>query len=139
MIVGFTGTRAGMTDMQRAVLRTLPEMKRVWFHHGDCRGADEQAHEIANGLLSQIVIHPPVNDSWRANGGLGCRADIILDPKPYLERNRDIVDAADILIAAPGSNDEQPRGGTWYTIRYARKMGKPIIIIYPAGRVEREQ
>jgi len=46
-----------------------------------------------------------------------------------LARNRRLVEAADLLLAV--YNGER-RGGTAATVRYARKLGKEIIILDPA-------
>jgi len=54
-------------------------------------------------------------------------------PKEPLARNRDIVNMSDILIAAPGEKAEVLRSGTWATIRYARKMSRKLLVIYPKG------
>lgn len=56
-------------------------------------------------------------------------------PKPYLERNQDIVRSTELLLATPENNVEQQRSGTWATIRFARKMNKSIIIIDTDGIV----
>jgi hypothetical protein len=52
--------------------------------------------------------------------------DVLYKPKPPLARDRDIVNAVEFLIAAPKSDDQTLRSGTWTTIRYARKTGKEI-------------
>ena len=52
-----------------------------------------------------------------------------------LARNRIIAARCDALLACPAEPDEQLRSGTWSTIRYARKAGKPITIIRPDGGV----
>jgi len=39
------------------------------------------------------------------------------------------------MIATPGEVDEQLRSGTWSTVRFARKQGKPVHVILPDGRV----
>jgi hypothetical protein len=39
------------------------------------------------------------------------------------------------VIAAPMSSAEILRSGTWATIRYARKAGKPVLIIWPNGEL----
>ena len=136
MKVGFTGTREGMTRNQRLALhKALDELTMGFltieeFHHGDCVGADEQADEIAWSYTDKIVIHPPIKDDLRAYcihevGGVE-----ILEPKEYLERDRAIVDACDILIAAPKSKKRE-KSGTWYTINYAKKQGKKVIGLEP--------
>ena len=65
-------------------------------------------------------------------------SDEVRDPLPYLERNRAIVDACDILIACPKGMQEEQRSGTWATVRYARRRDRPIVIVWPDGTVTRE-
>jgi hypothetical protein len=141
MKVGFTGTRHGMSERQKDDLEAwfdehydegLDE-----FHHGDCEGADEYAHDVAGFYFVKRVVHPPIETRYRAYTidesfpiympkEYGCRK-----PKDYLDRNHDIVDETDILIAAPQFVFEELRSGTWATIRYARKQGKPVVILEP--------
>jgi hypothetical protein len=45
--IGFTGTRQGMTAEQKSALRNLLDGGAGDFHHGDCIGADSEAHGIA--------------------------------------------------------------------------------------------
>lgn len=130
--IGFTGTREGMTQDQRCQFALmLKELNASEFHHGDCIGADSEAHVTWLKLdKGDPVIHPPVVSTYRAY----CESSRICEPKDYLMRNRDIVDATDVLLACPKEFDEQVRGsGTWYTIRYARQRGKQVIIIFPDG------
>ena len=141
MKVGFTGTRHGMSEHQK-------DMLELWFdthfdegldefHQGDCEGADEYAFEVAKFYFKKQVVHPPIETKHRAYTidesfpvympkEYGYRK-----PKDYLDRNHDIVDEIDILIAAPQTLEEELRSGTWATIRYARKMNKPIVILVP--------
>ena len=136
MRMGFTGTRKGMTKVQLLIFTALLKKKRPKeFHHGDCKGADEQAHLVAALLDSRVVIHPPVNERMRAH----CPdAHEVKEPRLYLERNHAIVDACDVLVATPGESREVTRSGTWATVRYARKLGRKIYIIYPDGTLEVE-
>jgi hypothetical protein len=132
MIIGFTGTQQGMTDKQKKELTSLlvhlyGNYEYRIFIHGDCIGADAEAHDIAKGLGYLIAICPPDNSIKQANKV----ADIKFYPKPYLERNHSIVDKSNQMIACPQTKIEQLRSGTWATIRYARKSFKPLTIIDP--------
>lgn len=130
MKIGFTGTQIGMTDEQKKRLKILlKQMKATSLSHGDCIGADEQAHKIAKSLGLEIYIHPPIDSSKRAF----CKDyDVIYPPKDYLKRNKDIVNESDRIIAMPKGKEEL-RSGTWATVRYAKKQCKSIIVIYPSG------
>jgi hypothetical protein len=130
MRVGFTGTQRGMTNAQLATFRSLVRGWRGEFHHGDCVGADEQAHAFAAEVGLKTVCHPPINESKRAF----TRNDVTLEPKEYLDRNKDIVRDTEILVATPGEFEEQLRSGTWSTVRYARRMGRGIWIVPPDGK-----
>lgn len=131
MKLGFTGTRLGMTREQRdrcwgAVRDLHPEE----LHHGDACGADAEMHQLARELVIRVVVHPPINDSQRAY----CNGDELRDALPYMARNRSIVDETDLLLAIPhGPAADAPRSGTWRTIRYAERRGKPVLIIHPDG------
>lgn len=133
MKVGFTGTQNGMTKDQQvrltAILKELAPFDE--FHHGDCVGSDAQAVDLVNRLLSNITVvcHPPTDTKKRAYA----ISHVEWRPAPYLQRNREIVQQSKILIATPKSRFEELRSGTWATIRYARKLGRDIVIIYPNG------
>jgi len=135
-ILGFTGTRLGMTQYQKKIFYQLAkEIDLKQFRHGDCIGSDKQAHTAIRRLKSKSIIvgHPPKYQKYRAF----CKCDILTKPDNYLERNKAIVDNSDILIATPNGK-EKLRSGTWSTIRYARKKQKPIYIIFPNGNVKKE-
>jgi hypothetical protein len=122
-----------MTWEQIATVFRILSRRRGWLHHGDCIGADHHAHGIAREAWLSVAIHPPANPDKRA----WCIGDHTWMPKPYLDRNHDIVDATVGLIAAPGEFKEQFRSGTWATVRYARKVGKPVVLVLPDGGVRR--
>lgn len=137
-VVGFTGTRRMMTSEQRrAITRLLAGLfPFAEAHHGDCVGADATFHKIIDDQFGvTTVAHPPDNAVLWAR----MPADVVLAPKPYLDRDRDIVDASTVMIACPYQREEQQRSGTWATIRMARKAGKPLAIVYPDGDVSRER
>lgn len=134
--VGFTGTRKGMRTKQLRWLYSMLEMcledypsdtdRLPAFHHGDCVGADCEAHAIAAAMGFFTHSHPPVVDNFRAF----CKSDQIWKPLKYMDRNQNIVDACDILLAAPNSQEESdPRSGTWATIRRARAADKKVVIL----------
>lgn len=128
--IGFTGTRNGMTDVQKERVRDrLKRNQASELHHGDCIGADEEAHGIALALGVDVVVHPPTDNRARAH----CDVGTVLAPLPYLKRNHAIVDACDLMLAAPDGPERQ-RSGTWATIRYARKQGKVVILLLPGTK-----
>ena len=51
-------------------------------------------------------------------------------PESFYKRNRYMVDHADCLVAVY-DNNRGVRSGTGQTVRYAEKLGKPIILIHP--------
>lgn len=114
MNIGFTGTRKGMSKEQ---IRQLEDVL-VWlmddsrsqdFHHGAAEGADSQAADISFKIGYFEIPHPAGNDP--------------------LGRNKKIVELSDVLIAAPATNIEELRSGTWATVRYARAAKLPVIML----------
>jgi hypothetical protein len=134
--VGFTGTRQGMTPEQmRTVSQLLDELGYDWAHHGDCVGADADFHVIARSKGMQVMIHPPSDSKLRAR----LVGDDIAQEKPYLDRNRDIVNACKVLIATPKEKGWSVQGGgTWYTINYACQQGRETIVVWPDGTTDPE-
>lgn len=134
--IGFTGTQRGMTLKQKETFKrvfTSRLAKEIVFRHGDCQGADAEAHDIVRlcDPNIRIVIHPPINELKRAF----CKGDETLPQKEYLDRNHDIVDNCELLIAVPKSYKQEVRSGTWATVRYAKRVGKDVCVIYPNGDV----
>jgi hypothetical protein len=133
MKVGVTGTREGATEYQLNKLRSvLKYLNGSEFHHGDCKGVDEQAAKIAKELGYKIICHPPSDDYLRAFFPY----DETRDPAGYLKRDRAIVDECEILLVVPLQEEWQPKGGTWYTHDYAVKIYKPFNIIWPKEKHE---
>lgn len=136
MILGFTGTREGMTDRQReGVAEFLRVNKPMVVHHGDCVGADSQFHDSAMIAMPtpEIKIHPCTLTRFRAYR----KASVVYPVKPPKDRNKDIVRACDQLLAAPKTPAaESPRSGTWQTIRLALSFKKTVIVIWPDGTVQ---
>lgn len=129
-IIGFSGSRLGMTVSQMKQLRDMLVDRFVpgaQFHHGDCIGADAEAHGIARAVGYWIVGHPPQNPALRA----WCAVDEQRRPAPYLSRDDAIVAETRELLAAPDTAHERLQSGTWATVRRARKAGKPYEVITP--------
>jgi len=134
MKIGFTGTRNGMSEIQmRMVFQALNQAHPEEVHHGACMGADKDFHNIATSQLIPIVIHPGVDRQGKSPSRAVCNFYKEMKPeKFYLDRDKDIVDAVDYILACP-KGKEEIRSGTWATIRYARKKRKQLVIIYPDG------
>jgi hypothetical protein len=139
--VGFTGTSRGMSAGQKvrvreylsAIKQEFPAAK-ITFHHGLCIGADEQAARIAKELGYYVVAHPgysPRNPEGRLFRSDFDGNDEVCPEKPHIPRDHDIVDGSQRLVAAPWTREEIVRSGTWTTVRYARKKGKPILMALP--------
>jgi hypothetical protein len=128
--IGFTGTRQGMTRAQHYTLRDLlASFPGAILLHGDCIGADAEAHDISLELGYDVVIHPARIEDFRAFK----IAEDTRRPAPALTRNKHIVRETELLIAAPAEAIEQLRSGTWSTVRFARRVGRPVRIILPDG------
>lgn len=141
MKIGFTGTRQGLTDLQRVNLRTVlikihEQFGVDEFHHGDCVGADAEAHKIAcelDGAGRIIHIHPPDNPTHRAYCENVCVKKVyeVYGECSYIARNIDIVRSTDILIVSSKTVHEEVRSGTWATYRSAIRNGKTVVKLWP--------
>lgn len=124
MKIGFTGTQLGMSQQQKEqfVLK-CEELGITEFHHGDCIGADAEAHDIVREFFPNVWIvgHLPKYKNKQAFR----KCDEYRDPLDYLVRDKNIVSETEFLIGAPKTDDEELRSGTWTTIRYSRKANKP--------------
>jgi hypothetical protein len=139
MKVGFTGTRNGLTEDQKIcveyIFYRLGKAGMSEFHQGNCTGADFQANKIVKENHSRTckrIAHPSIKLDHQAP----CFVDETRPPKDYIDRNHDIVDETDVLIACPRTDKEELRSGTWATIRYAKKKNKRVCIIWPDGNIE---
>lgn len=150
MIVGFTGTREGMTPAQQAALvRYIYQLGIVdTVLHGGCVGADARFHLLVLFSLASvhtIHVHPGCdkdgNRPWAAEHLLSeneaPRKVTITFAKPilYARRNAQIVAACDGVLACPQGAQPRSRSGTWQTIGMARRAEKPCTIILPTGEV----
>lgn len=133
MHLGITGTRNGMTEPQFNLIKELLENHSNITHldEGDCIGVDAEMVQICQDMFGpgiEIVRHPPINKKYQAFAYY----DTTWEAKKYLTRNADIVNECRELWACP-KGPEIVRSGTWACVRYAKKVGKPTIIIMPNG------
>jgi len=139
--VGFSGSREGMSKRQLDIVRhwlleiCMYPNAPIWFHHGDCIGADAEAHQIAKEYGYKIHLHPPLDPKYRAN--LGGECNIVEECWSYHGRNQRILKASQLLIATPKKVLSQG-GGTWYTILKAIEWKIPRIVVDPDGNITKE-
>ena len=130
-----------------AQITALTETGVTDFYSGGADGVDCWAALIVLELrkknpalnLHLILPHEGQADKWsdsaqeRYHSILGQADSVDYVSRKYydgcmLDRNRRLVDAADLLLAV--YNGER-RGGTAATVRYARKLGRRVIIVDP--------
>lgn len=137
MNIGFTGTRNGMTNEQRETVRYIlsaapPGSVGV---HGDCVGADADFDALCKQAGLETYCLPCTFENMRAN----CTA-ARAEPKPPMQRNRDIVAQADTMIACPPNTERIKQGsGTWATIGFSEKANKPLHVVFPDGSIRGER
>jgi hypothetical protein len=146
MIWGETGTRNGVTHRQLASAAWLFAKYGIErLHDGDCVGADEQLFYLAKALDIEVTLHPPTNEKFRAFCGQWDLKTTILGEAAYFVRDAAIVDDAQLMVGFPKQNFEpkeswkRGNGGTWWTINYSRKRGKPLATVWPNGLITYER
>lgn len=138
-MIGFTGTRAGMTPAQKTAVREILSRTEIALTensvgHGDCVGADAEFDEIAKELEYQRNIYPSDIESMRAHCELRGAIQVSEPEKPLI-RNSRIVNDSSMIIATPKESTEVLRSGTWATIRRARKAGCELYLVLPNGEI----
>lgn len=141
--IGFSGTRCGMTLLQRrAVYRVFrwyrDNRNAITVHHGSCVGADAEAHDIARMLGLAVALHPGVS----AKGDSPYRAECatlegerVWMPRDYRTRNAAVVACTGVLVAAP--HGEMPSHGTEHAISCAVKLERPVVVVSADGCLRR--
>lgn len=140
MKICFTGTRQGMSDVQRdRVAIVFQQLRRPnetsYLLHGACHGADREAHP----LVQFREMFPSNREQRDWANKVRQSGDIVHEINIFpIDRNHQTVDKCNAVVAAPNESNEVLRSGTWATIRYARKMKKPLYIVYPDGDLQKE-
>jgi hypothetical protein len=138
-LLGFTGSRTGMTRPQaHVVMNVLEAIKPSKVFHGDCKGSDKQFDEMAWQCGIWREAYPGMDAKGQSPSRAFCDADVVHPTLPYKERDRLVAQrGTDLLLATPsGPEADLPRSGTWYTIRYAHRIGRTIYVIKPDGDLD---
>lgn len=139
-IVGMTGTRKGLTDAQRKALsitlRVLFGKGMKTLSQGCCVGSDAQAARMAK-QSGYLLVGRPGHLAALVDEEAAALCDVFHPPEDTLVRNGKIVAEAAVLVACPEA-EEVVRSGTWSTIRKGRAAKRPIVIVWPDGRVTTE-
>lgn len=114
MKIAVSGSRK-FTDIQK-IEDTLASLSPVQIISGGAAGPDSIAKQFARQNGIDFVEILPLFKRDRA---------VKYHPRWYLERNKEIVDAADVLVAFWDGLSK----GTKQTIDYATKTGKRCIVI----------
>ena len=117
MRIGIIGSRSfPRLDQVEAAIVELPSGCTVIS--GGAKGVDSIAASTARSRGIYVIEHLPNLE------GCSRRHEFT---KRFYERNQKIVDDCDSLIAFT----EKESGGTWDSIKRARKAGKPVRIVRP--------
>lgn len=144
MIIAVTGIReldeSSILDVELATLDAANAATVMRF--GGADGSDTVALEFAHGRTRCEVIVPArvTNQPAGARAAIRACADAVVElkhplfprPEAYYERNRQLVNGADRLLAF---TDGQMRGGTYWTIRYAATRNVPIDLVQVRRRI----
>lgn len=129
--VVFTGTRAGVSQHQRIMIRQVLTFYRALglnrLHVGDAIGADQTAQEIGTELGFYVIAHPSDREDQRGYGPAHETRRVL----PPLDRNTIMVNEADVGIVVPESIVPRDRSGTWSTARKIDRAHLPYWIIAP--------
>jgi hypothetical protein len=117
MLIVFTGHRDRLTNPEALQAIEAQYPCATWMH-GGAKGFDTQVHGVALALGKSIaagtlVVVRPEYGRYHAS----------VAP---LRRNEVMVDQADIVYAC---FDGRQRGGTYATIRYAKRNGKEVVML----------
>lgn len=149
MRVGFTGTREGLTEQQSISFAHWFNDKQYLidsFSHGCCVGADTTAVQIVyqhqkgpQGSKYDFPVFALPCTLWKFVSREAWELSTeVAFPEDALDRNKKIVENSDLLLACP-KGPQELRSGTWYTVQFARKQHKPVVVFWPDGTVTEEE
>lgn len=115
--VGIVGSRSfPQLDMVEFLVKEFPS--GITIVSGGAVGVDSKAVEIAKKAGLEVIEYLPITEGIKEQYEF---------TKAYYNRNQKIVDNSDIIIAFT----EKDNGGTWDTIKRARRANKPVKVIRP--------
>jgi hypothetical protein len=134
--LGFAGTVRGMTAAQQQNLLAFVKANDVTeFRSGGCVGADQEATEIVCvHTTAKVIVCRQLVEKIESKLVLAVAAEVVKQPRKAVRRNKEVVDASDVVILAPKANDTE--GGTLSTFKYARWACKRVLILWPEGDVK---
>ncbi len=143
MIIGFTGTRKGLSSKQMMALDAWVkenESHITGLLHGCAIGADVWMVRRIKACSKFIPVYgyPCHIEKDTAKDAIKMSDTVYRKARP-LDRNRTIVSHCARLIACPALMEEEQRSGTWATIRYARKEECAVTIFWPDGTITHEE
>lgn len=138
-----TGSRKGWFPAQRETfmkvgLWYIQDLNLDRHHNGLARGVDTQVMIVLAGApIDGYRIGHPSTHGPNAMALQLCHE--VRVPEEPLVRNVTMINESSFAIALPHEFKELKRGsGTWAGIRYARKVEKSLLIIWPDGTYDRE-
>lgn len=123
MIIGFTGHRDWRCNEQ-SLMRIEDRYPGATWVHGGARGFDEQVHEVGlklGKIVGETLI--AIRPDYRQYS---------YDVAPLI-RNQKIVDMVERMVAC---YDGREKGGTLFTINYARKVHRLVEYVTPITKVD---
>jgi hypothetical protein len=125
--VGVIGARVRNTVRDKHLIRKVLIHRLVMGDNmhlisGGCHvGGDRFAEELAVELNLPITVYKPDCPKGSSKFDYG---------KACFRRNTTIAEKSDIIVATPRTDKNgEPFGGTGDTIRKAKKLGKPIVML----------
>jgi len=119
MKLGIIGSRSRNTlNDKKLLMEKIKELNPSILISGGCKkGADKFAEELSVETNIPITVFLP---------NIEKNMKYFETVKEYYKRNKKIANESDIILACVSSNR---KGGTENTIKYAKKLGKKIIMI----------
>jgi hypothetical protein len=125
MNIGIVGARR-YQDKKSVIDLVLSLPAEVTIITSSCKGVCTWAKEAAERRGMKVVIFAPDLEKIRA------WFDI---PKRYYQRNREMVEACDLLYAFISAEDGFI-GGTRFEVEYAVSLGIPVLLHFENGPVQ---